>query len=102
MLVAAGQEVEVAGGEDALRAALLRAPAEVVVADLTDHELQGIQTVTELREEGLLGDAALLAYYSHTEPGVRDLALAEGFDLVVPRSRMAREGARLVEGLAGR
>jgi hypothetical protein len=30
---------------------------------------------------------------------VRDRALAAGFDLVVPRSRMAREGAQLVAGL---
>jgi hypothetical protein len=30
---------------------------------------------------------------------VRDRALAAGFDLVVPRSRMAREGPQLVAGL---
>ena len=41
----------------------------------------------------------LLAYYSHVEPGVRELALAEGFDAVVPRSRMAREAPGLVGGL---
>jgi hypothetical protein len=30
---------------------------------------------------------------------VRELAEGDGFDLVVPRSRMAREGARLVSDL---
>jgi hypothetical protein len=32
------------------------------------------------------------------EPEVRERALAAGFDQVVPRSRMAREGGQLVEG----
>ena len=101
MLGGAGYEVVLAGGEDGLREALLAAPAQVVVADLTDHELQGVQIVAELREEGFLAGVPLLAYYSHVEPGVRDLAEAEGFDLVVPRSRMAREGAQLVRSLTG-
>ena len=57
------------------------------------------QTVAELRTEGFLSGVKLLAYSSHVEPGVRDLALAEDFDLVVPRSRVAREGAQLVDGL---
>jgi CheY-like chemotaxis protein len=101
MLIAAGHDAELVGDEDALREALLGEPAQLVIADLTDHELQGIQTVAELREEGFLDGVPLLAYYSHVEPGVRDLALAEGFDMVVPRSRMAREAATLVEQLTG-
>ena len=101
MLAAAGHEVEMAGGEDALRDALIRSPADVLVADLTTEELERVQSVRELREEGLIGDTRVLGYYSHVEPGVRDLAEGDGFDLVVPRSRMAREGAELVSGLAG-
>ena len=46
-----------------------------------------------------MGSARVLGYYSHVEPGVRELAEGDGFDLVVPRSRMAREGAELVAGL---
>jgi DNA-binding response OmpR family regulator len=101
MLAAAGHEVEMANGEDALRDALIRSPADVLVADLTTEELERVQSVRELREEGLIGDTLVLGYYSHVEPGVRDLAEGDGFDLVVPRSRMAREGAELVAGLAG-
>ena len=100
-LAAAGHEVELAAGEDALRAALMRAPADVVIADLTVDELARVQAVRELREEGLIGRARVLGYYSHVEPAVRELAEGDGFDLVVPRSRMAREGAELVSGLAG-
>jgi hypothetical protein len=42
-----------------------------------------------------------LAFYSHVEADVRQLALDAGFEMVVPRSRMAREGAALVAALAG-
>jgi hypothetical protein len=41
-----------------------------------------------------------LAFYSHVENEVREQALGAGFDMVVPRSRMAREGAALVERLS--
>jgi CheY-like chemotaxis protein len=99
MLAAAGHDVELAADEDALREALVREPAQIVIADLTDRELEGVQTVAELREEGFLEGVPLLAYYSHVEPGVRELALAEGFDAVVPRSRMARDAPELVGGL---
>jgi hypothetical protein len=43
-----------------------------------------------------------LGVYAHTQPDVRDRALSAGFDLVVPRSRMVREGAQLVAELAAR
>ena len=101
MLLAAGHEVELAHDEDALREALMREPAQVVIADLTepDHELEAVQSIRELREEGFLDGAPALGYYSHVDPGVREMAEADGFQLVVPRSRMAREGAELVSQL---
>jgi CheY-like chemotaxis protein len=101
MLAASGHQVELAAGPGPLRDALVRAPADVLIVDLTADELLGIQTVTDLREEGFLDGLPLLAYYSHVEPGVRDLALAEGFDLVVPRSRIAREAPQVLAGLLG-
>jgi CheY-like chemotaxis protein len=101
MLAASGHQVELAAAEGPLRDALVRQPADVLIVDLTADELVGVQTVTDLREEGFLGGVPLLAYYSHVEPGVRDLALAEGFDLVVPRSRMAREAPQVLAGVLG-
>jgi len=101
ILIAAGHDAQLVGGEDALRGALIAGPADALVADLTTEELEQVQSVRELREEGLIGRAKVLGYYSHVEPGVRDLAEGDGFDMVVPRSRMAREGAELVNGLLG-
>jgi len=40
-----------------------------------------------------------LGFYSHVEQDVRRAAEQAGYDMVVPRSRMNREGAALVERL---
>ena len=41
----------------------------------------------------------VLGFYPHTDTDTRERAEAEGVDLVVPRSRMAREMPELVAGL---
>jgi hypothetical protein len=43
----------------------------------------------------------VLGYYSHVDVGTREAAEAAGVDLVVPRSRMARELPQLAERLLG-
>jgi hypothetical protein len=53
-----------------------------------------------LAEEGLLAQTRTLGFYSHVDARARERAEQAGFDLVVPRSRMAREGAALVTRLA--
>jgi hypothetical protein len=70
--------------------------AEVLVVDLTADAQQRIDLV---RAAGPYR-ARTLAFYSHVENEVREQAQAAGFDMVVPRSRMAREGAALVQRLS--
>jgi hypothetical protein len=41
----------------------------------------------------------VLGYYSHVDVDTRKTAEAAGVDMVVPRSRMARELPALVDGL---
>jgi hypothetical protein len=81
--------------EGALRAAghevVRDGKGDVVVVDLTQGEIPdpvpGVPT---------------LGFYSHVDQETRRTAEAAGYDLVVPRSRMNREAARLVEGLLER
>jgi hypothetical protein len=81
--------------EGALRAAghevVRDGDADVAVVDLTQGEVPapppGVPT---------------LGFYSHVDQETRRSAEAAGYDLVVPRSRMNREAARLVEGLLDR
>lgn len=90
---AAGHEAVLATDEKALRAAL--AGAELLIVDLTSDAPERIAQVLAVRPTGL----PILAFYSHVEADVRANAERSGFDLVVPRSRMAREGAALVQRL---
>jgi len=71
---------------------------DVLVVDLTDEDLQGSAVVEAVAEE--LGPTRTLGFYSHVDVAARERAEQAGFDLVVPRSRMAREGAEIVTRLA--
>jgi len=88
MLSAAGHEVT-------LSPALAEAPleeADLLVADLETE-----------RPEALVGlGIPVLGYYSHVDVETRQAAEAAGVDLVVPRSRLARELPQLAERLLNR
>jgi hypothetical protein len=68
------------------------APADLLVVDLTDDIGARL---------GAVRDASVptLGFYSHVEQDVRRRAEEAGITQVVPRSRMAREGAALVDRL---
>lgn len=103
-LAAAGDDVELIGDAPRLRERL-SAPdelrADVLVVDLTDAQLDGAAVHESLLEHDLLDGIRTLAFYSHVDVETGDRARQAGFDLVVPRSRMAREGPQLVARLAG-
>jgi hypothetical protein len=90
MLAAAGHEVDLVSTADAARERV--SGASVVVIDLTAGEPD---------VDGIVGAVPSLAFYSHVDTEVRARAEQAGYDLVVPRSRMAREGADLVGRLVG-
>jgi hypothetical protein len=68
------------------------APADVLVVDLTADVEERLGAVRA-------ANVPTLGFYSHVEQDVRRSAEAAGIDRVVPRSRMAREAAELVERL---
>jgi CheY-like chemotaxis protein len=99
MLTAAGHEVDLVTGETEVWDAI--AGTEVLVVDLTSDDVDGVGLIDTLRSGGEMAGTKTLAFYSHVDAEVRERALAAGFDQVVPRSRMAREGGALVTALAG-
>lgn len=101
-LAAAGHEVELIGDEARLRERLAEqgTPVSVLVVDLVDADLEGAAIVESLSGDGVLAQTRTLGFYSHVDASARERAERAGFDLVVPRSRMAREGAELVARLA--
>lgn len=98
-LQAAGHEVELVSGSGGLDERL--ADADVLVVDLTNEDLDGPALVKTLSAEGALTQTHTLGFYAHVDAPMRERAEQAGFDLVVPRSRMAREGAELVRRLVG-
>jgi hypothetical protein len=103
-LGAAGHDVQLLADEASLRRRLRDAPAApgtVLAVDLVDHRLRGSELIGELGREGLLSGASTLGFYAHVDAAARRRAEGAGFDLVVPRSRMAREGPQLVARLVG-
>jgi DNA-binding NarL/FixJ family response regulator len=95
MLKAAGHDATLSGGAD-----VHPENADVLIVDLAAGTFDGVGIVTSLRASGELTGTRTLGVYSHVDADTRNRAQAAGFDLVVPRSRMAREGAQLVERLA--
>ena len=102
-LAAAGNEVELVADERRLRERLTELSqhaGEVLVVDLTDEQLDGSGILESLAADGALEGIRTLAFYSHVDVAVRERATQARFDLIVPRSRMAREGPELVARLA--
>ncbi len=97
MLAAGGHEVSLVGSEAAVREQI--AASDVLVVDLTADDVAGIALLEGLRASESVGATRTLAFYSHVDADVRTRAVAAGFDQVVPRSRMAREGSALVDRL---
>jgi hypothetical protein len=87
MLRAADHEVTMAPG---LTAAQLHG-TDLIVADLNAESPEAL-TATEI---------PVLGYYSHVDIETKQRAEAAGIDLVIPRSRMARELPELAAKLLG-
>ena len=96
-LETAGHEVDLITGE--LEAWDEVGGIDLLVVDLTSPDVDGVALFETLATGGELHEVRTLGFFAHVEPEVRERALQAGFDLVVPRSRMAREGAQLVAGL---
>jgi DNA-binding NarL/FixJ family response regulator len=94
MLRAAGHEANLVGGAD-----VHPDEAAVLIVDLAAGTFDGVAIVESLRADGELGSTRTLGIYSHVDVETRRRAEQAGFDLIVPRSRMAREGPALVERL---
>ena len=83
-LRAAGNEVAMGAGPGDVAA-----DAELIVADLDAVDAEAVGALPQ----------PSIGFYSHTDVETRRRAEAAGFDLVIPRSRMARELPELAERL---
>ena len=91
-LTAAGHQVELVRELDP------ELDADALIVDLCADAAQRIERARPVTARGI----PALAFYLHTETEVRRLADQAGFELVVPRSRMARDSATLVTRLVSK
>ena len=99
-LRAGGHEVELVGDEASARARLPE--ARRARRRSRQRRVRRLRARGGARRRRRACRTRTLGFYSHVDVDTRARALNAGFDLVVPRSRMAREGAALVTQLAGR
>ena len=98
MLSAAGHDVTLCAAAGPARS---QAPgADVFVVDLASDEVDGATLVESMRQSRELGPTRTLGFYAHLDTAARSRAKDAGFDLAVPRSRLARDGDELVRRLA--
>jgi hypothetical protein len=102
-LVAAGHEVELTSDIDQAEKSLAGVGGVsrplVLVIDLGSEEFDGVEFVRSRKDAGALAGTSTLGFYPHVDTDIRLRADQADLDRVVPRSRMAREGAELVAGL---
>ena len=98
LLRAAGHDAAVVSA--AADAAGRVAATDVLVVDLTTEDPTSEPIARLLRAAADVGHVRTLGVYSHVDVDTRRRAETAGFDLVVPKSRMAREGADLVARLS--
>ena len=102
-LNAAGHQVDLVTDAGRLRERLADGIAPrpaVLVLDLTDEDFEGAELLESLAGAPGLEGVRTLGFFSHVDTRARERAERAGFDLAVPRSRMAREGGELVARLA--
>lgn len=89
LLQAGGHEARLAGP-----AAVEAQDWDLVIVDLGSASFDGVAVAAAAG-----ADVKRLGIYSHVHPEQREPAEAAGFDLIVPRSRLMREGHALVARL---
>jgi DNA-binding response OmpR family regulator len=94
-LTAAGHDVERFDGEDMARAAADHSDA--LVLDLDAEEFDGATLVESMRMGRELEGVATVGFFPHVAQEVRRRADEAGVDVVVPRSRIARDAAGVLE-----
>jgi len=97
MLGAAGHDATLCGHAESLARELARCSPDVLLVDLTDDVPGRVELLGRLRAAGRLDGVRTVAFYSHVDRDARTIAEEHGFDVLVPRSRLAREGAAVVE-----
>lgn len=76
----------------------VRDDAQLVVFDLSEHNLDALEAVRALRSDPVTSVISTLAFYPHVQAELGRQALDAGCDQVIPRSKFSRNLVELLRG----
>lgn len=104
-LVVAGHDVELTSEPEQAERILAgiggKTRPAVLVIDLDSDKFNGVDFVENRKAVGALLGTRTIGFYPHVNEDVRAQAERVDLDLVVPRSRLAREGPVLIAQVVG-
>jgi hypothetical protein len=77
------------------------ADTTVIAIDLASTGFDGLSVAADLSSDPAVAGKPKIGVYSHVDIETKRRADEIGFDLVLPRSRFAREGGKLIKSLLG-
>jgi PleD family two-component response regulator len=91
-----GIAVEFIKGKDGLIDRLLSRPPSVIILDLSCRKLNPVRLIGEIKSTGPLKGIPMIGYLPHMDTDLKNEAVKEGCDTLLPRSRFAREAGEIL------
>ena len=82
---------------DSLVAAAVEQAPDLILVDLHNERLNGIELARELKANEGSRNIPLLGFFSHVQADLQRAAVEAGFDKVIPRSVFSRDLAQILE-----
>ncbi|MEW6143817.1 MAG: hypothetical protein AB1598_02250 [Thermodesulfobacteriota bacterium] len=97
---ASGVDVEFIKSEYALHGFNPSVPPSLVIVDLANKNIAPLDIVRLIKSSDKFGNARVIGYLPHVAKELAARVLDAGYDQVFPRSRLSREIADILSGIA--
>ncbi len=93
-----GVELQLARSAESLISNARSRKPDLIIVDLQIQRFDPLQLGRQLKVGDDLGPVPLIGFFSHVLTGLKQQAVAAGFDTVLPRSVFARDVADILAG----
>jgi DNA-binding NarL/FixJ family response regulator len=97
---AAGVDVEFIKSEFALHGFNPSEPPSLVIVDLANKNIAPLDIIRLIRSRDKFGKVRVIGYLPHVAKELAARVLDAGYDQVLPRSKLSRELANILSGIA--
>jgi len=92
--------VEFIKSKEGLIDRLASRPPSVIIIDLSCKKLNPVRLIGEIKSTGPLKEIPMIGYLPHVDTDLKNEAVKEGCDTLLPRSRFAREVGEILSRFA--